>query len=510
VRFIHDVFWNGKPHDLPRNPHEPPFWMMVPAGLLALLCLLVGVLPSTTVGALLAVAAGPVVGGPLPEYSLAIWHGLNLPLLMSALALAAGAAFYFSLQRIDRLHEHVHLPRGAKEVFDALLGAVLGGARFFTLKVVNGHLHRYLTFAVLATFVAVGLPWLGRGGFVPDVDAALPAPLAIVLWLLGCSGALGALVWHRQRFVATLFVGLTGLVVSLVFALLSAPDVALTQLLVEVASVLLAMLSLHFLPKLSPPEPGFARRAADAAIAGITGCGIGALAYAVLVRPPDASIAPWFLANAIPGAAGQNAVNVIIVDFRGLDTLGEVAVLGIAALLVALLLAQVTGAQAPSRRTADGGGGGGGDDSGAPATGDPRPLMLETVGPVLLPLAAVLAIWFFIRGHNDPGGGFIGGLTLALGMLVPFIGRGIDWVESRVRLQLQRWIGVGLAFATLSGIASFVVGHPFLTSHYFEGELPLLGKSSLASAMFFDLGVFVAVAGATLLALTTIGRMERR
>ena len=127
-----------------------------------------------------------------------------------------------------------------------------------------------------------------------------------------------------------------------------------------------------------------------------------------------------------------------------------------------------------------------------------------------LPLAAVLAIWFFIRGHNDPGGGFIGGLTLALGMLVPFIGRGIDWVESRVRLQLQRWIGVGLAIATLSGIASFVVGHPFLTSHYFAGELTVLGKSSLASAMFFDLGVFVAVAGATLLALSTIGRMERR
>jgi multicomponent K+:H+ antiporter subunit A len=281
-----------------------------------------------------------------------------------------------------------------------------------------------------------------------------------------------------------------------VFALLSAPDVALTQLLVEVASVLLAMLALWFLPAVSRPAPGPARHWRDAVLAGAIGLGVAALALGAMLRPTERSIAPWFLANALPGAAGENAVNVIIVDFRGLDTLGEIAVLGIAALLVHALLAGLDGLRVPRRTVA--------------AAAMPRPLLLETVGPVLLPLATVVAIWFFVRGHNEPGGGFIGGLTLALGLLVPYLGRGLGWVESHARVDALRWIGAGLAIATASGLASFVVGHPFLTSHYFVGDLPLLGKSSLASAVFFDFGVFAAVAGATLLALTALGRLEAR
>jgi len=503
ARFIHDVFWNGEPRDLPRTPHEPPFWMMVPAGMLALWCLLVGVLPSAAIGAALAVAAQPVVGGPMPAYTLAVWHGLNLPVAMSALAITVGAAFYVSLQRLYRLHEHVHLPRGGKELFDALLGAVLDAARVVSGAVVDGRLQRYLVLALCATLLAVGWPLLARGGLVPatgldDLAPVLP-PLALLAWLLGSVGALGTVLWHRRRFVATLFLGLTGLVVSLVFALLSAPDVALTQLLVEVASVLLAMLALYFLPSTSPPEPGRLRAWRDAALAGIAGLGVAALAWAVLVRAPEASIAPWYLANAIPGAAGANAVNVIIVDFRGLDTLGEIAVLGMAALLVYGLLSNLRG-----------GGWRGAEPATAPTPLEARPLLLETVGPVLLPLAAVIATWFFVRGHNDPGGGFIGGLTLALGLLVPYLGRGTAWVDAHSQLDPLRWIGAGLAIATLAGLASFAVGHPFLTSHYFGGELPLLGKVSLASAMFFDFGVFATVTGATLLALTTLGRMGTR
>ena len=511
TRFIHDVFWNGEPRDLPKSPHEPPFWMLVPVAVLALLCLLVGVLPAATVGGVLAVAATPVVGGTLPDYSLAIWHGLNLPLAMSAVALAAGAAFYFSLQRLYRLHEHVHLPRGGKAVFDALLGAVLEAARRLTGRIAAARLQRHLGLAASLAALALAAPLLLRGTLLPedgpvlrngapatDADGFAPPPLALLVWVLGAIGTLGTLIWHRRRFTAMLFVGLTGLVVSLVFALLSAPDVALTQLLVEVASLLLAMLALCFLPTLSRPEPGRLRRWRDAVIAGVAGLGAGALALAVMLRPPQHSIAPWFLANAIPGAAGHNAVNVIIVDFRGLDTLGEISVLGVAALLVFVLLAGL-GPLRGSRVAAP-----------ASAVARTRPLLLETVGPLLLPLAAVVAIWFLVRGHDAPGGGFIGGLVLALGLLLPSLGRGLGWVESRARIDALRWTGLGLALATLSGLGSFAAGHPFLTSHYFTGELPLLGGVSLASAMGFDFGVFVTVAGATLLALTTLGRLEAR
>ena len=194
---------------------------------------------------------------------------------------------------------------------------------------------------------------------------------------------------------------------------------------------------------------------------------------------------------------------MIIVDFRGLDTLGEVTVLGIAALLVCTLLAELRD-RGPARAASAPG------TLHAAAPRGTRSLLLEIVGPVLLPLAAVVATWFFVRGHDSPGGGFIGGLTLALGLLVSWLGRGAAWADLHGRLDPWRWIGAGLAIATLAGLASLTVGHPFLTSHYFAGELPLLGGSSLATAMFFDFGVFSTVAGATLLALTTLGRLGAR
>ena len=528
-RFIHDVFWNGEPRDLPRAPHEPPFWMALPAGLLALLCLLVGVLPNATVAGVLALAATPVTGGQLPDYSLAIWHGFNLPLAMSAGALLVGAAFYFSLQRIYRLHEHVHLPRGGAQLFESALEWLVGVARRQMAALTAPHLQRQLALVAAATALALGLPLWLHGSLQPEAGTVLRngqplgpgsaepggwplPPLALLAWLLGVVGALGAVVWHRQRFTAMLFVSLAGLAVSLVFALLSAPDVALTQLLVEVASVLLVMLALRRLPALSPADPARLAPWRDTAIAVAVGLGVAALAFAVLVRPDPGSIAPWFLANAIPGASGSNAVNVIIVDFRGLDTLGEIVVLGIAALVVLGLL---SGAR--QHAAANAGTGAGVDDGAAngPTRASTRatpasPSLLDAVGPVLLPLAAVVATWFFVRGHDAPGGGFIGGLVLALGLLVPWLGQGTDGAASRTPLDGQRWIGAGLAVAVLAGLGSFVAGHPFLTSHYFKSDWPLLGNVSLASAVGFDLGVFLTVTGATVLALTTLGRGGRR
>lgn len=491
VRFIHDVFWNGEPRDLPRKPHDPPFWMLMPAGVLVLICLLVGILPEQFVRAILEVAARPVTGDRLPEFSLAIWHGLNLPLAMSALGLAAGASLYFSLQRLINLHDIVHLPRGGKEIFDALLGAVLAGARRCTAAVANGSLQRYLAFTLVAAILAAGWPLLTQGLSTGAAPATPVTPLALLLWALAALGAGGVVVLRHHRFVALLFLGLTGLVVSLAFALLSAPDLALTQLLVEVASVLLMMLALYWLPARSRSEVGLAVYWRDATIAGVAGLGMAALTYAVLTRPADGRLAGWLLANAVPGAAGQNAVNVILVDFRAFDTLGEIAVMGLAGLIVAALLADFHADSGTARPRGD----------------RTASLILATAGPVLLPLAVVIAIWFFLRGHNAPGGGFIAGLVLALGLMVPYIGRGNAWMSARLRSDFQLWIGWGLAIAGLTGIGSFVPGFPFLTSAYLAPALPIVGKISIATAMFFDLGVFLVVTGATMVALTAIGRV---
>jgi multicomponent K+:H+ antiporter subunit A len=498
VRFIHDVFWNGEPRDLPRAPHDPPFWMLVPVGVLAAACLLVGVLPERTIGAVLGTAAAAVVGGPLPSFKLAVWHGLNLPLLMSALALGLGAAFYFSLRRLTDLHELVHLPRGGKDVFDALLGGLLRAARAATRVVANGSLQRSLLCVVAAAVLAAGWPLLAGGLSAGTVPATPATGIALLLWGLGVLGIAGVVLMRRQRFVALVFVGLTGLVVSVAFALLSAPDLALTQLLVEVASVVLLMLALYWLPQSSPPEPGRLRLWRDGALAAAAGLGVAAVTYAVLTRPADGRLAEWLLANAKPGAAGANAVNVIIVDFRAFDTLGEITVFGVAGLIVAALLAGFR-PEPGNPRTRDAG-------AASRPEGGPS-LMLSTASQVLLPLAVVIAIWFFLRGHNAPGGGFIAGLALALGLLVPYVAYGDAWMTARLRGGFQPWIAAGLAIAALTGFGSFLFDHPFMTSAYVAPSLPVIGKVSIATAMFFDIGVFLVVTGATMVALTALGRL---
>ncbi len=497
VRFIHDVFWNGEPTDLPRTPHDPPFWMLVPVGALALLCLLVGIVPALTIGPLLALAATPVVGAALPEYSLAIWHGFNLPLLMSAVALAAGTAIYFMLQRLFKLHDLVHLPRGGREIFDFTVAATIRFARAAVGRIANGSLQRSVLLICGAALLLGVWPFL-NGIAAPAAagpTATAAGPVGWTLWLIALVAMAALLARYRERVEALVYLGVIGLVVSLTFGALSAPDLLLTQLLVEVASILLLLLALNFLPRRSEPTDSNARRWRDAGIALAGGIGISAIVYAVLTRPRPESLAPWFLDNAVPGAFGTNAVNVILVDFRAFDTLGEIAVLGLAALLVAALLprAATTSAQVAP-----------------PGADAARSLMLEITSRVMIPLTAVVAVWFFIRGHNLPGGGFIGGLVLAIGLLLPYLGSGTGWVEQRSRPSFEAWIGWGLACATFTGLVSLALGYPFLTSTYFAPVLPVVDKVSIASAMFFDLGVFLTVAGAAMLALTRLGRMAIR
>ncbi len=491
VRFIHDVFWNGEPKGLPRRPHEPPFWMLVPVGALALLCLLVGILPAITIGSLLALAATPVVGGTLPEYSLAIWHGFNLPLLMSVIALGVGTVFYLMLQRLFRLHDLIHLPRGGREVFDLAVSAAVRGARALTEALVNGSLQRSVFLITLGSLLVAG--WMVFGSGRPDhVGRVMPLaahPLAWALWLIALVALAALLTRHRERLEALVYLGVIGLVVSLTFGGLSAPDLLLTQLLVEVASILLLLLALHFLPLQSARTDAPRRRWRDAAVALGAGVGVSAIVHAVLSRPKPDSLAPWFLENAVPGAFGTNAVNVILVDFRGLDTLGEITVLGLAAVIVAALLPRARGLPEVEP---------GGD----------RSLMLELTSRAMLPLVSLVAIWFFLRGHNLPGGGFIGGLVLAIGLLLPYLGSGTAWVERRSLPSFEAWIGWGLACATVTGLVSLALGYPFLTSTYFAPVLPVVDKVSIASAMFFDLGVFLTVAGAAMLALTRLGRLS--
>ena len=340
MRFIHDVFWNGQPKGLPRQPQDPPKWMLVPVAVLVCVCLLVGIVPNATIEPVLNMSAAAVLDGPPPEFTIKIWHGINWPLAMSIVAMIAGATFYLLLQRLFSLHEIVHLPRGGKELYDAAFGRLLAFARSITGRLQSGRLQRSIVIIVIAATVAAALPFSTADfsiGSLPLTSVSLPA---LLIWLVGCAATLSIGVLHAKRLVALVAIGVVGLIVSLAFAALSAPDLALTQLLVEVVTVILMLLALYYLPFESPAEKNSPPRWRDAGIAAVAGAGISALSFAMLTRPA-APISEYFLAKALPEGFGTNVVNVILVDFRALDTLGEITVVAIAALIVAGLLATI-------------------------------------------------------------------------------------------------------------------------------------------------------------------------
>ena len=350
LRFIHDVFFNGEPIDLPKTPHEPPRWMLVPVEVLVALCLLVGIFPVLTVEPILAVAAGAVLQGPLPDHDLAIWHGVSPALWMSVIALIGGALLYVGRKPLFELSESLENRPDAKRMYESLIAALLGFARRLIRYLDTGSLQRQAMILVLAVLAAGTVGMLGS-------DAALTgsrAPLALdgVSLMAGAVLVLAAVATaalHRQRLTALILVGAVGLFVAQAFVKFSAPDLALTQLSVEVVTIVLLLLALYFLPQESPLESSLARRWRDAAVALLAGGGATALAWAVLTRPQD-SISGWFLDNSVPGGGGTNVVNVILVDFRGFDTFGEITVLAIAALGIFALLRKSASAQRRSRQ----------------------------------------------------------------------------------------------------------------------------------------------------------------
>ncbi|MBD9481845.1 monovalent cation/H+ antiporter subunit A [Pseudomonas sp. PDM14] len=496
LRFIHDVFFNGEPRkDLPNYPpHEPPRYMKVPVEVLVFLCMLVGMLPAYTVAPLLAVAAQASLGGALPEYSLAIWHGFNFPLMMSCVALVGGVLIYIGRKPLFRWYEA--LPKwNARELFEQAVQRLVAAATWLTALLENGSLQRYLALLLLSALVLTVVTLAPMPQLVGDRPLTpLDGITALGMLVLAVSSVLTA-VFHRQRLIALLILGVGGLMVALAFARFSAPDLALTQLVVEVVTIILLMLALYYLPSVSPPESSSLRVLRDLLLAGAGGTMIGMLAYAVLTRGYDTGIAEFFLANAVSGGGGTNVVNVILVDFRGFDTLGEITVLAIAAVGV---IAMLDGLRMVNPTC---------DPQGRRWALAKNPLILMTLSRLLLPLALLISAFIFLRGHNLPGGGFIAGLITAVALALQYIANGVAWMEQRMPLNYQRMAGAGVLIATFTGLGSLVFDRSFLTSAFGHFELPLVGEVELATAMLFDLGVYLTVIGATQMMLVNLGKL---
>ena len=495
LRFIHDVFFNGKPVNLPKfPPHEPSRYMKIPVEILVALCLLVGLLPGFTIAGLLAAAAGATLGGELPTYSLAIWHGFNLPLAMSVVALLLGVLIYFGRRRL--LGWHVHLPRlDAKDLFERVIQRLVNLAAVLTLRIENTSLQRYLLWMLLAALLMSGIWLLQLHSLVGPVPMTPVDGATLVGAVLLMLAAAATACWHRRRLVSLVMLSVVGLFVALAFTRFSAPDLALTQLSVESVTIILMMLALFFLPRTSPAESSGLRRGRDLLIAGLAGGLIAGLCLAVLTRPYD-SIAGYYLANSLSGGGGTNVVNVILVDFRGFDTMGEITVLAIAG---AAIYALIHGLRL--RKPAL-------DIYGRAWSRDRHPFMLVNLSRLILPLALMVSVYIFLRGHNLPGGGFIAGLITAVALILQYIASGNAWSQARWGVDFHHLAGAGVIIAGLTGVGSWLFGYPFLTSAFDHFAIPLVGEIELATAILFDLGVYLTVVGATLLILSNLGKLS--
>ena len=525
VRFIHTVFFGPKPTELPREPHEPPAWMRRPVELLVLACLVIGIVPGITIGPYLHTAVVSVLGERTPYYSLAVWHGFTTPLLMSVIALAGGLILYFLLRgylaRFDVGPPGLRSLRGQR-IFERILVIVSWRwARTVESFLGTRRLQPQLRILVVLAFLAGFWP-LFRAGFRLDPPSFEGIePVFAIIWLVGMVCAVGAAYQAKyHRLAALILMGGAGLVTCITFVWFSAPDLALTQLLVEIVTTVLILLGLRWLPKrleeidIVVTPAARMRRNRDFFIAIACGAGVSIIAYTMMTLPVPESIGDFFLQRAYSEGGGTNVVNVILVDFRGFDTMGEIAVLGVVALTVFALLRRFRPApdsvDVPEQQRLQNAYDEVTDDREVGETLRDYLMVPSVLMQWMFPVIITLAAYLFLRGHDLPGGGFAAGVAMAIGFLLQYLAGGTRWVEDRLRILPVRWIGFGLLLAAFTGMGSWLFGFPFLTSYFQYVEIPVIGKVPAATALLFDLGVFSLVVGATVLMLIAIAHQSIR
>jgi multicomponent K+:H+ antiporter subunit A len=443
---------------------------------------------------------------------------------MSLIALSGGILFYTLLRRYFMLASRDRVPvlhrMSGAQAYETTMLQLSRGAAWLVQRLGTTHLQPQL-FLMMA--VMVGLPLLLIKPLPTLVTLSLPEinPWFALMWLIGCACAVAA-AWQAKyhRLSALMLVGGTGVIVSMTFLWLSAPDLALTQLMVETVTTVLILLGLRWLPRrivphelnLHIPRTVWLRRSRDLALAVAGGLSIAAISFVMLTYPQAEKIGEFFLLRALPEGGGSNVVNVLLVDFRGFDTMGEITVLAVVALTVYALLRrfrpapesialpeqQISMVDPEARHTP------------AAQIGSGHLMIPAVYLRLLLPFICVVLAYFFMRGHNLPGGGFVAGLIFAVGIIIQYMLAGTTWVEARLRFRPLRWISSGLLIACLTGLGAMLFGYPFLTSHTAHLQLPLLGDIHLPSAFFFDLGVFVVVVGSTMLILIALAHQSLR
>ena len=497
-RFVHGAFFGeprGKRRAEQEEVHEAPVAFWGPAAISALGGVVLG-LAVPVLDPLVNGVAQDATGADADAHLL-LWHGFNPELGMSAAALALGALLVWRTASGESYAGRPLLPIDGPSVFERLHGATIRAGRRVGDLTRTDTIAFHLGVPVIMILVLAAAV-LGFGLDLPPAAGQTSQPLDWLLVLLMGVAVLGATM-TRSRLAALVLVGTAGFTTALWLFFLGAFDVALTQLLVEVLTVVVAVLVLRRLPRFFHTVTR-TRTALTATIAIAAGLVAGLASWALTGRRELSSASEYFLNNAPEDTGGDNVVNTILVDYRALDTLGELTVLGVAGLIIiAVLKSSDLLPVHSSRRVA------------APVASPafaPRAntVLMRTVAKCLIPLLVLWSLYLMFRGHNDPGGGFIGGLVGGSAFALTYLAAPSD-ASARIRLAYPAVIGSGVLVAIGSGMLGLLEGS-FLKPLHLDVPLPWGEPFHFTTALIFDVGVYLAVVGVLLAALNQLGLEE--
>ncbi|HZR14856.1 MAG TPA: hydrogen gas-evolving membrane-bound hydrogenase subunit E [Acidimicrobiia bacterium] len=481
----------------PGGPGVPSLPFVAPAALLALAGLVLGVAPSLADP--LVTATARALGEPSATVHLAFWHGWTVTLALSALTLAGGATVAALDGRVQRVLRAGGRRFGADRAYVGLLRGVRAGSRVVTGVVQNGSLPIYAGVVLAAAAAIPGIVMLSSVHW-PGWPAAIGPAGNLPLAGLVVVAALGAAI-IRRRFAAALLLGAVGYGMAGLFVVHGAPDLALTQAAVETLSTVLFVLVLRRLPTRFVRSSTPRRRTVRLVVSALVGVVVFVFALVAAAPPHPTTATTETIARAVPDGGGHNVVNVILVDFRGLDTLGEITVLA-AASIGAVALARA--GRRPRAR---------GESSPAAQRTEPvervarvvRVPFVDVSAQVVFHAVMMGSLWLLFAGHNQPGGGFVGGLLAGAAIALRYVAGGIREVRSLSRFRPWTVLGAGLLVSFLTAALPVAFGHPVLEVATATVHLPLAGALKLSSALLFDVGVYVTVVGVVLMVFEAFG-----
>nr|MDT0657072.1 Na+/H+ antiporter subunit A [Micromonospora sp. DSM 115978] len=503
ARFVWGAFAD-KPGAVPTSTERVGATLLVPVALLAVAGLVLGPL-APAVDELLTPYAD--LFGPA-GYHLALWHGLSPALGLSVLALAGGGLLFVARDRLAGPLRRLHTPLAGETVYQRLSHLTDRVAVEATGATQRGSLPQYLGIILLVLVVAPGGALL-VGGPWPARISWWDTPLQLVVGVVLATAAVLA-VRARRRLTAMVLVGVTGYGTAMMFVLHGAPDLALTQFLVETVTIVIFVLVLRRLPANFSARPRSGRwvRIGVGVAVGAVMSGLALVASAGRQAVPISVDFPQW---AYDFGHGRNVVNVTLVDIRAWDTMGEIAVLVVAATGVASLIFQRPPRAAPGPRRRDIPA----PDppqrgrvwlrAGATVRGSRRSIIFEVVTRLLFHTMVLYSIYLMFSGHNAPGGGFAGGLVAGLALAVRYFAGGRYELDEAAPVDAGMVLGAGLFVSVGTGVAGLVLGGEALRSTVVDLHLPLIGELHLVTSLFFDAGVYLIVVGLVLDVLRSLG-----